>query len=201
LTTPCPPVCCRSHGGKRSPAGKPVRVAPNALFQADGRPISQVAGRRGDVEARLDYITTESAQDVEGLMSGLGRAADGLIVVGGACPPALRSPRMNEFVRRFTQASGSWNDEAGTKVYALEFVLATLQMAGRGSVDDIDRFKSVIPSFCIDDPFVTGRSSLAYFGTREFNQKRQIGIPLVVNTIRGGRLETLFMQKPEEILT
>jgi branched-chain amino acid transport system substrate-binding protein len=146
------------------------------------------------------YITTESAQDVEGLIRTMGPAADGLIMVGGASPPATRSARMNEFIRRFTRIAGSWNDEAGTKAYALEFVLATLQAAGKSAVDNIERFKSVIPHFSIDDPLVKGRSPLSYYGAKEFRQKRQIGIPLVVNTIQRGELRNLFVQMPEELL-
>jgi branched-chain amino acid transport system substrate-binding protein len=146
------------------------------------------------------YITTESAQDVEGLIRTMGSDADGLVMVGGASTPEMRSERMNEFVKRFISMKGSWNDEAGTKAYALEFVLATLQMAGRTAVEDIERFKAVIPYFSTDDPLVKGRSSLSYYGAKEFRQKRQIGIPLVVNTIKGGALQTLFVQKPEELL-
>jgi len=41
---------------------------------------------------------------------------------------------------------------------------------------------------------------MSYVGAGEFQQKRQIGIPLVVNTIREGRLETLFVHQPEEFL-
>jgi branched-chain amino acid transport system substrate-binding protein len=146
------------------------------------------------------YITTESAQDVEGLIGSMGSAADGLIMVGGASTPEMRSERMNEFVKRFISMTGSWNDEAGTKAYALEFVLATLQMAGRTAVEDIERFKAMIPHFSTDDPLAKGRSSLSYYGAKEFRQKRQIGIPLVVNTIKDGALQTLFVQQPEELL-
>ena len=41
---------------------------------------------------------------------------------------------------------------------------------------------------------------MAYVGAGEFRHKWQIGIPLVVNTIRKGQLETLFTQQPEEFL-
>jgi branched-chain amino acid transport system substrate-binding protein len=146
------------------------------------------------------FITTESAQDPEGLIRTMGRGADGLIMVGGASPPERRSARMNEFVRRFTLANGSWNDEAGTKAYALEFVLGTLQTAGQSAINDIGRFKAAIPHFAMDDPLANGRASLSYYGSKEFRQKRQIGIPLVVNEIRGGALHTLFVQRPEELL-
>lgn len=33
---------------------------------------------------------------------------------------------MEEFIDRYTRIAGEWNDEAGTKAYALEILLATL---------------------------------------------------------------------------
>jgi branched-chain amino acid transport system substrate-binding protein len=121
-------------------------------------------------------------------------------MVGGASLPESRSARMEDFVQRFVRIAGSWNDEAGTKAYALEFVLATIQFAGKAALSDTSRFKAVIPHFSIDNPLVKGRSRLTYYGAKEFHQKRQIGIPLVVNTVRQGKLRTLFAEKPEEIL-
>ena len=85
---------------------------------------------------------------------------------------------MEDFIRRFVGAAGSWNDEAGTKAYALEFVLATIQFAGKAALADTGRFKAVIPHFSIDNPLAKGRSLLAYYGAKDFRQKRQIGIPL-----------------------
>jgi branched-chain amino acid transport system substrate-binding protein len=73
-------------------------------------------------------------------------------------------------------------------------------VAGRSALDDISRFKAAIPHFSFENPLAKGRSSLTYYGAKEFRQKRQIGIPLVVNTIRKGRLQNLFAQSPEEVL-
>lgn len=145
-------------------------------------------------------ITTESAQDVDHLIGSIGAAADGLIMVGGASTPESRSPRMQDFVDRYIRLAGSWNDEAGTKAYALEFVLGTLQVAGKAAIDDISYFKGVIPHFSIENPLAKGRSAMSYYGAKEFQHKRQIGIPLVVNSIRSGTLQTLFSLPPEEVL-
>jgi hypothetical protein len=59
--------------------------------------------------------------------------------------------------------------------------------AGKSAIDDISHFKAAIPSFPIDNPLATGRGTMTYFGAREFSHERQVGIPLVVNTIRNGR--------------
>jgi hypothetical protein len=41
-------------------------------------------------------------------------------------------------------------------------------------------------------------SLLTYWGDRDLKHKRQIGIPLVVNTISNGRLKNLLVQEPNE---
>ena len=107
---------------------------------------------------------------------------------------------MQDFIARYTRVAGSWNDEAGTKAYALEFVLGTIQAAGKAAIDDISAFKSAIPHFSAENPLARGRTTMTYFGTKDFLHKRQVGIPLVVNVIDKGQLRTLFTKSPEEIL-
>jgi branched-chain amino acid transport system substrate-binding protein len=177
-----------------------VARRPDILALPNVAPLdaSRLIRRARDLGFR-SLITTESAQDIEHLLSTLGADADGIVMVGGASLPESRSPRM-DFIRRFVRRFGVWNDEAGTKAYALEFVLGTLQVAGRAALDDIGLFKAAIPHFAIDNPLAQTRASMAYVGAGEFQHKRQIGIPLVVNTIRKGQLETLFTQEPEEFL-
>jgi len=179
-----------------------VARSPDVLALPNVAPLdaSRLIGRARELGFR-GLITTESAQDIEHLLSTLGRDADGIVMVGGASLPETRSRRMDEFVERFVRRLGAWNDEAGTKAYALEFVLGTLQVAGKAAIDDIAPFQAAIPHFAIDNPLARTRASMAYVGQAEFQHKRQIGIPLVVNTIRQGRLETLFAQQPEELFS
>lgn len=143
-------------------------------------------------------ITTEAAQDSDFLVSSIGAQADGLVMLGGASPIDSRSARMKDFMGRFVRLSGQWNDEAGTKVHTLELILATLQMAGPAALSDIRRFKAMIPDFSIENPMSTRRSQLSYWGDQDLKQKRQIGIPLVVNTIARGELKNLFVEEPSE---
>jgi len=145
-------------------------------------------------------ITTESAQDVEGLIDKLGEHANGLVLLGGASVPETRSDHMNKFVSRYEQKFGVWNDEAGTKAYALEFILGTLAAAGKPALRDTTAFKATMPTFTMPDPLRSDGRHLAYFGDRDFRHKRQVGIPLVVNTVVEGRLRTVFCRSPEEIL-
>lgn len=137
-------------------------------------------------------LSTETAQDAKVIKEGAGDAANGFISVGGASTPEIRSAYMEDFAKRYAQVAGEWNDEAGTKVYALETLLRTLQVAGPAAVDDVGAFLRAVPTFAVDDPFVSEKKALRYVGERSFNQQRQIGVPLVVNEFRGGEFETLF---------
>lgn len=143
-------------------------------------------------------ITSEAAQDADFLVNSLGAQADGIVMLGGASPINSRSARMQEFMTRFVKRAGQWNDEAGTKVHTLELILATLQMAGTDALSDIRRFKATIPHFSIENPMSSRRSVLTYWGDRDLKQKRQIGIPLVVNTISRGELRNLLVEEPAE---
>ena len=145
-------------------------------------------------------MTTESAQDTDLLINSIGSKANGLVMLGGASPAGAHNARMRDFIMRYVRHAGHWNDEAGTKVHTLELILATLQMAGPRALADIDRFKAMIPHFSIENPLSNRRSLLAYHGARDLAHKRQIGIPLVVNKICRGRLETLFEQEPSEFM-
>lgn len=145
-------------------------------------------------------ITTEAAQDAELLVSAIGSRADGLVMLGGASPVDSRSARMQDFMSRYVRLAGHWNDEAGTKVHTLELILATLQMAGEGALSDIARFKATIPHFSIENPMSNRPSRLTYAGDRDLRHKRQIGIPLVVNTIARGVLMNLLVEEPSEFL-
>jgi branched-chain amino acid transport system substrate-binding protein len=137
-------------------------------------------------------LSTETAQDAKVIKEGAGDAANGFISVGGASTPEIRSAYMEDFAKRYAQVAGEWNDEAGTKVYALETILRTLQVAGPAAVDDVGAFLRAVPTFAVDNPFVSEKKALRYVGERSFNQQRQIGVPLVVNEFRGGEFKTLF---------
>ena len=175
-------------GGRAQPVGgTPDLVVLSGAAPADA-PLMLLALRE------LGYkglVSTETGQDARYLRQA-GEAAEGLISLGGASPPEGRSPYMRDFAERYVRLAGEWNDEAGTKVYALETLLRTLQLAGPAAVDDVGVFLRAVPTFAVDDPFVGEKRALRYVGERTFNQQRQIGVPLVVDEFRGGEFETLF---------
>ena len=137
-------------------------------------------------------ISTETAQDAKVLEEGAGELADGFISVGGASTPEIRSPVMEEFIKRYTKMFGEYNDESNTKVYALEYIVDTLK-ANPKAIDSVDEFKKTINSFSAPNPFVKSGDELKYVGTTSFGQKRQVSVPMVVNEYKGGKFQTLFV--------
>ncbi len=137
-------------------------------------------------------ISTETAQDATVLREGAGDLANGFISVGGASTPEIASDDMKEFVKRYTDMFGEYNDESNTKVYALEYILATLN-ANPAGIDDVTAFQTTMDTFEAPNPFMKGDATMRYVGTTSFGQKRQIAVPLVVNVYQDGEFDTLFV--------
>jgi branched-chain amino acid transport system substrate-binding protein len=142
-------------------------------------------------------LATETAQDIKILNEVAGDAADGFICVGGASTPEIRSDEMEKFIDRYEKVAGEWNDEAGTKVYALEMILQTLKKAGSEAISNVELFKKAMPDFVMKNPFLKEDKQLKYVGTSYFSQPRQIGVPMVVNEVSKGKFQTLFVGSVE----
>jgi branched-chain amino acid transport system substrate-binding protein len=169
--------------------GNPDLIVLSGVAPADAPVLIKTARELG----YKGILSTETAQDIKILNEVAGKFAEGFISVGGASTPEIRSQYMEDFVDRYVKVAGEWNDEAGTKVYALEMILATLQKAGAQAITDVERFKAAIPSFASKNPFLKADKELRYVGTAYFGQPRQIGVPLVVNEVRNGKFDTLFI--------
>jgi branched-chain amino acid transport system substrate-binding protein len=138
-------------------------------------------------------ISTETAQDAKVLEEGAGELANGLISVGGASTPEIRSKDMDEFIDRYTKKFGEYNDESNTKVYALQYIIDTLK-ADPKAINDIAEFKKTIDGFSAPNPYLKDpNAKLHYVGTTSFGQKRQLAVPLVVNEYKDGKFQTLFI--------
>ncbi len=142
-------------------------------------------------------LSTETAQDAKVIAELAGDAANGFISVGGASTPEIRSDYMEEFIKEYEKVAGEWNDEAGTKVYALEIILNTLKQAGPEAIDDVEKFKAAMETFTMPNPYLKDNRPLHYIGTPYFGQKRQISIPMVVTVFEGGDFKTLFVGSAE----
>ena len=138
-------------------------------------------------------LSTETAQDATILSEVAGDAANGFISVGGAYTPAIASQTMEDYVSAYKKHVGEWNDEAGTKVYALDIILATLQKAGAKALDDVGAFKAAMDGLSVKNPYLKEDKPLQFVGSGFFGQKRQISVPMVVNQFKGGSFETMFV--------
>ncbi len=137
-------------------------------------------------------ISTETAQDAAVLQEGAGELANGFISVGGASTPEIATDAMNEFVDRYTEMFGEYNDESNTKVYALEYILETMK-ANPAAIDDVAEFKTTMDTFEADNIYMKGDAKLKYVGMTSFGQKRQVAVPMVVNEFVDGAFQTLFI--------
>jgi branched-chain amino acid transport system substrate-binding protein len=136
-------------------------------------------------------ISAETGQDATVLQEGAGELANGFISVGGASTPEIRSPVMEEFIDRYTKKYGEYNDESNTKVYALQYIVDTLQ-ANPAAIDNVKEYMKTMDTFSAPNPFVK-EGTLKYVGMASFGQKRQISVPMVVTQFENGKFETLFV--------
>ena len=170
-----------------------IRTNPDLLVLSGVTPANAPQLLRSARELGFQGImSTETAQDAQVLREGAGDLANGFISVGGASTPEIASDMMNEFVARYTDMFGEYNDESNTKVYALEYILATLA-ANPAATDDVEAFKQAIDSFEAPNPYMKGDAVMRYVGVSSFGQRRQIAVPLVVNVYQDGEFETLFV--------
>jgi branched-chain amino acid transport system substrate-binding protein len=51
--------------------------------------------------------------------------------------------------------------------------------------------------FVMKNPFLKEDKPLKYVGTAYFSQPRQIGVPMVVNEVNGGKFQPLFVGSVE----
>jgi branched-chain amino acid transport system substrate-binding protein len=142
-------------------------------------------------------ISTETAQDAKVLAEVAGPAADGFISVGGASTPEIRSPFMEDFAKVYEETAGEWNDEAGTKVYALDVLLEAIKQAGPEAIEDVEVFKANIDNFKMPNPFLKDNPEIGFVGSGTFGQNRQMPIPMVVTEFRDGEFQTLFVGSVE----
>jgi branched-chain amino acid transport system substrate-binding protein len=170
-----------------------VKLKPDLLVLSGVAPANAPLLIRSARELGYEgLISTETAQDAKVLEEGAGELANGFISVGGASTPEIRSETMEEFIKRYTEKFGEYNDESNTKVYALEYIIETLK-ANPKAIDDVEEFKATMDSFQAPNPFLKGDKVLKYVGMTSFGQKRQVAVPMVVNEYRDGAFQTLFV--------
>lgn len=170
-----------------------IRTKPDLLVLSGVAPANAPQLIRSARELGFKgLISTETAQDAGVLAEGAGDLANGFVSVGGASTPELASDMMVEFVKRYTEMFGEYNDESNTKVYALEYILETIK-ANPASMNDVEAFKVTMDTFEAPNMYMKGDAVLKYVGMSSFGQRRQVAVPLVVNVYQDGKFETLFV--------
>ena len=170
-----------------------IRTNPDLLVLSGVSPANAPQLIRSARELGFEgIISTETAHDARVLQEGAGDLANGFISVGGASTPEIASDAMKEFVQRYTEMFGEYNDESNTKVYALEYILETLK-ANPAAIDDVNEFQKTMDTFEAPNPFMKGDAKLSYVGMTSFGQKRQVSVPMVINVYQDGQFETLFV--------
>lgn len=141
------------------------------------------------------HMSSETSFDMSIFAEVAGEYTEGYICTGGGSVPEIRSDYMNKFMEAYEEIAGEWNDEAGTKVYALPMIIYTIQQAGKAALTDVEAFKDAIPSVKVDDPFVKGQYSrtLEWVGESYFGQNHQIGVPIVITQVKDGEPTALFV--------
>jgi len=170
---------------------KPDLLVLSAVSPGDAPLLAKVARQLG----YEGYISTETSLDVKTLVEVAGKEAEGLIYVGGGSTPEIRNDYMDRFIEAYIDVAGEWNDEAGTKVYALPMIIYTIQKAGSAALTDVDAFKEAMPSVDVPDPFIKEEynRSLKWVGKSYFGKNHQVGVPMVITQVKNGEATTLFI--------
>lgn len=168
---------------------KPDHIVLSGVAPADAPLLNKAARDLGF----KGTISTETAQDAKILAQVAGAKAAGFMSVGGASTPEIQSDEMKAFVEAYKKRVGEWNDEAGTKVYALELILAVLKK-NPAAMNDVEVFKKEMATFSMTNPYVKGGTTkLEFTGNADFGRRSQVGVPLVVNEFDGKEFKTLFV--------
>jgi branched-chain amino acid transport system substrate-binding protein len=168
---------------------EPDHIVLSGVNPSDVGPLIKAARELGFTGT----MSTETGQDPKAIYEVAGEAANGFIVAGGASTEAIRSDFMVKFIERYTKDWGEWNDVAGLYVYGPEIIVQTLQAAGPKALDDTEVFKAALDSFVGTNPFLKEGGELKYVGRKDYGQPRQVSVPIVVQAVKDGEYEPLFV--------
>lgn len=175
--------------------GRVIKDSPDLLVLSGVTPSDAPLLIRAARELGYQGVmSTETAMDAKILSEIAGDLANGFISVGGASAPEIRTEYMLRFIKQYEQVAGEWNDEAGTKVYALEMILQTLQSAGTAALDDVEVFKGAIANVDGSNPFITSDDvRVSWTGQSYFDQLRQVNVPMVITEYQNPDFKTIHI--------
>ncbi|WPJ96897.1 ABC transporter substrate-binding protein [Coraliomargarita algicola] len=131
-------------------------------------------------------IGTQNTQDPE-YLARLGEASEDVYYVGGAPPDALRSDYFESLRDRYLDLADEWDEEANTKLYALEFILACIRVAGLDALEETSVMYRVLPEFSFEDPFYREPQQVSLLGGQDEGVPLQLQIPIRISRMSGGQ--------------
>jgi branched-chain amino acid transport system substrate-binding protein len=163
-----------------------VAAAPDAVILTGSppHPFSVLVDhlRRGGYTG---LICAQNSQDPR-LLGELGAVADGVFYVGGHAPDEARSQYFESLKARYLDLADEWSEEAETKLYALEFILACLRHAGPYALEETSVLYGTLAGIQFEDPFFEERRMIQVTGGIEENEPWQILIPVRISKMSGG---------------
>jgi len=176
---------------------KPLTKEPDLLVLSGVNPGD--APLLAKAARQLGYkgqISTETNLDAKVLVEGAGEYAEGFVFSSGGSTPLMRSEYMERYMEEYMEIAGEWNDEAGTKLYAIPMIIYTIQEAGSAALKDVEAFKKAMPDVAVDDPFVNEEHSrvLKWVGEEYIGQNHQVSVPIVITQIKNGKSEVVVVK-------
>jgi len=139
------------------------------------------------------YMAAGTALDAGILEEGAGDAANGFICQGGA-DDSIQSDKMRDWISHYTKKFGEYNDEANTKVFALEYILAVMKSNPKAITSADEFLKTVDSGWSAPNLFFKDENAkLKFVGKTSFGQDRQLGVPLTPKIYENGKFKTLFV--------
>lgn len=168
----------------------------DAIVLTDVRPKDVVALVKGlREEGYQGRLVTDWALPANTLKEA-GRTAEGFIAPGVTPGVESWSDYRSEFARRFRATHGELPDEAGSRVYAMEFILRMIQAAGPSALTNTRDFRKRMRELALADPFFKTERELKLVGRAAYGQNAQLNVPVVVKEIYDGQYQTRFVHDP-----
>jgi len=163
--------------------GKPDVIDLTAAGAGDAAQAVKAARQLGF----KGVICMETVADAQTFNEIAGKYAEGLICVASPVMPEIRTQQMEAFMEEYKKEVGEWNDEAGTKVYALDMILETIKAAGEPALTDTDAFRAAMPKVGYKSPYLKGNPIIKYAGKKIYGHNQQIGVPVVIAQMKNGK--------------
>ncbi len=166
-------------------------VAPGAGDAAQATKAARQLGYTG-------VICQHTPGDLNVFKDIAGKYSEGMICIGGATMPGIRTKQMDDFIEAYKKVAGEWNEEAASKLYALEMVCETIKTAGPAAIKDTDAFRAAMPKVAYKNPYVKGNPIMKYIGKSYSGQVNQLGIPIVFVQVKEGKFEVIKVVQLQE---